>query len=121
MPTKTATATTVTKKAPTKKAVAPKKTAKKSVTKTMLVYADNSESFWVSNGQILNSLVALKDALATMDKAVYAHHVMAGKNDFATWVEQVLDDAACAKSLRAAKTPAAAKTAVAKHLKDYSI
>lgn len=118
MPTKTATRT-IAKKAPVKKNTTAKKTVKKSVVKMPLVYAGNSESFWLSDGQILNSLVALKDALSSMNKTVYGHHVTAQKNDFADWVELVLGDASCAKSLRAAKTTAAAKTAVTKHLKHY--
>lgn len=121
MPTKTASTRTVAKKVPAKKVVATKKPAKKTVGKASLVYSQNEESFWISDGQILNSLVSLKEAFASMDKTVYAHHVTPSKNDFAEWVEQVLGDASCAKSLRAAKTPASAKTAVVKHLKNYSI
>lgn len=121
MPTKTAPAKVVAKKTPAKKVAVAKKTTKKAPMMTPLVYADNSESFWLSDGQILNNLVALKDALSTMNASVYAHHATAGKNDFAQWVEEVLGDASCAKSLRSAKTPASAKTAVVKHLKNYSI
>jgi hypothetical protein len=120
MPTKTA-SRSVAKKAPVKKTAVAKKTVKKSVAKASLTYAGNSESFWLSDGQILNNLVALRDALATMNKTIYGHHVTKSKNDFAEWVEQVLGDVACAKSLRAAKTPAAAKTAVVKHLKNYNL
>ena len=121
MPTKTATTRTVAKKASVKKVATVKKVVKKSVTKKTFVYAHDSESFWLSDGQILNSLVALKDALGKMDKTTYAHHVTASKNDFAEWVEQVLDDTECAQSLRGAKTATAAKSVVVKHLKDYSI
>jgi hypothetical protein len=117
MPTLKTQTRTVAKKVPAKKA-AP---AKKSIAKKTFVYAADSESFWLSDGQILNSLVALKDALATMDKATYGHHVTSSKNDFAEWVLIVLGDAECAESLRVAKTPLIAKTAVTKHLKNYSI
>ncbi len=113
----------------TKKAATPKKVAvKKSVTKTTsakkakaksLVYADNETSFWVSDGQILNSLVALRDALAAMEKATYVHHVTKDRNDFALWVETVLGDKACAKDLRQAKSAGGAKLVVVKHLKTY--
>jgi hypothetical protein len=127
---KTATKTTPKKKVAKKvvkkstKKVAKKaasKTAKKTSTKKTLVYADNSASFWVSTGQILNSLVALRDALDTMEKQAYLYHAKGEHNDFANWVEVVLCDEDCAKALRRAKTPTAAKTAVVKHLKHYSL
>lgn len=106
----------VTKK--TTKKVA-KKTANKA-TKKSLVFASDSESFWAKDGQILNSLVALRDALERMDKEIYTYHVN-NDNDFARWVEAVLQDADCASALRKAKTPNSAKTVVVKHLKLYSL
>lgn len=123
MPTKKATTPDVVKKAPVKKAttVATKKVTKKTTGKKPLVYADNKQSFWVADGQILNSLLALKDALATMEKTIYTHHTSAGKNDFADWVEKVLCDAQCAKGLKGAKTSASAKTVVVRSLKSYTI
>lgn len=103
-----------------------KRTAKKAAKRTTataaaprLVYASNSESFWVSDGHVLNSLVALRDALAEMDIAVYRYHAEGGQNDFAVWVRQVLGDEACAAALEKAKTPKGARSAVVKHLKHY--
>ena len=109
----------VTKKA-IKKSPA-KKSVKKTVSKKSLVYADNQKSFWVTNGQILNSLVALRDALEEMENEVYFYHAGAVQNDFAAWVDDVLADTACAKDLKKAKSAKTAKTAIAKHLKSYSI
>jgi hypothetical protein len=115
----------VNKVAPKKVAAkksAPKKAATKKVSKAAaatLVYAPNEQSFWVTDGQVLNSLLALKEALAEMEKAVYSHHVSAEKNDFADWVEAVLCDMECALELRKAKTPKSAHTVVAKRLKVY--
>lgn len=86
-----------------------------------LIYADNQTSFWVTNGQILNSLVALRDALEVMEKEVYHYHAGEAHNDFANWVAAVLCDADCAKDLEKAKTPTSAKTIVVKHLKTYSV
>ncbi len=130
MPTKKAT-NNVAKKAvkkaasknPAKKTVAKnavKKTAGKK-NKKQLVYADNKKSFWVTNGQILDSLIALRDALDEMEKEVYSYHAGKAHNDFANWVELVLDDAACAADLHKAKTPRSAKTVVVKHLKYYTL
>lgn len=112
----------VAKSAPAKKAVKKdvKKTNKK-VVKKNLVYADLQKSFWVSNGQILDSLIALRDAFDAMEKDVYLYHVTKERNDFADWVEAVLTDSQCAKDLKKAKTPSSAKTIILRHLKTYSI
>lgn len=118
---------TAVKKAPKKKSSvqkAVKKTAKKKTghaQKKELVYADNQCSFWVTNGQILNSLVALRDALDEMEAEVYSYHIGPSHNDFANWVADVLADAKCAMELKKAKTPTKAKTVVIRHLKSYSV
>lgn len=134
MPTKKATKKAVTKKvtarkasakkAPAKKVtkqVAKKSTGRKRAEKKPLVFADNQTSFWVSNGQVLNSLIALRDALAEMEKDVYQYHASGEQNDFATWVDQVLCDDKCAQDLAKAKTPKSAKTVVVRHLKLYAV
>lgn len=119
-PAKKATAkTTSVKKAATPKNVK-KSTAKKSIKKT-LVYAPDNASFWVNNGQILNSLTALRDALAEMQKEVYMYHVKKDQNDFAKWVEVVLGDSKLAKDLSKAGTPSTARSVVVRHLKAYSV
>ena len=128
-----------TKKAPTKKVVAKKAvkkaspvkavkkspakkvTAKKSTRKKSLVYSNEQTAFWVRNGQILNSLVALRDALNEMEKEVYLYHAGGTHNDFANWVAAVLADTKCATDLEKAKTPRSAKTVVIRHLKSYSV
>ena len=102
--------------------VAPKKpTAKGKTEARPLVYADNQQSFWTTNGEILNSLVALRDALAAMDEVVYLHHARPEQNDFAIWVNDVLCDNECAQALAKAKTPKSAHTVVVKHLKLYAL
>ena len=139
MPTKKATKKAPVKKVARKKVVKKtakkvvKKISKKAVKKTVakktrsaakkkdLVYADNQTSFWTSNGQILNSLVALRDALDEMEKEVYNYHAGGVHNDFANWVEVVLCDNKCALDLKKAKTPKSAKTAVVRHLKVYEV
>lgn len=118
---------------PTKKVAAPKitpsklKVKAKVSTKTKssgeksLVYAIGEVAFWTTDGQVLSSLVSLSDALKDMTKSVFSHHVARGKNDFAAWVEVVLEDKECAKELRAVKTPAAAHVIIQKYLKGYRI
>ena len=130
------TARKVVKKVPAKKAVKKsvfKKTTKKITAKKVaskssllkgkksLIYAADTASFWVTNGQILNSLLALRDALDEMEKEVYSYHAEGAHNDFANWVDTVLADGVCAKDLEQAKTPRSAKTVVVRHLKAYSV
>ena len=129
MPTKKATKKATKKVAKKTAKKTTKKVAKKAVKKTSrakkaakdLVYSENDTSFWVSDGQILNSLMALRDALDAMHKDVYKYHATGDDNDFATWVEVVLCDGDCAKDLRKAKTQKGAKTVVVKHLKYYAV
>lgn len=106
------------KKAPAKKVA--KKASVKKATRPTLVTASNETSFWVTNGAVLNNLVALAQTLDTMEKNVFSYHVTKDKNDFADWVEAVLEDTTCAAALRKCKTPKSAKTVVVKHIKLYS-
>jgi hypothetical protein len=115
---KKAVAKKVVKKTDIKKPT--KKVASASSAKS-LVYAEDKLSFWVADGQILNSLVALQTAFGHMTKPTFAHHVSKDKNDFADWVQAVLGDPVCADDLRKVKTLASAKTTVTKHLKKYAL
>lgn len=126
---------TVTKKTAPKKSVktkstsikvtgvAPKKTSAKKIAgsknKKDLVVASNYNSFWMNDGQILNTLVALEVALKKMDNDVYKYHTNLGRHDFANWVEDVLLDIECATALRKAKTVKSAHTVVVKFLNNY--
>lgn len=109
------------KKAAAKKTAAKKSSAKKTPPKRPLVQAADHESFWTTDGQVLNDLIALHTALKAMDAAVYRYHVTRDRHDFADWVEAVLEDAACATALRRAKTPKSAHTVIIRHLKHYQI
>ncbi|MES2749686.1 MAG: hypothetical protein V4606_04820 [Patescibacteria group bacterium] len=106
-----------------KKLAAPKTVAKKTSTapalKTLVV-ASSHNSFWMNDGQILNTLVALAGALRGMDAAVYKYHTNNGRHDFANWVDDVLGDIDCAVDLRTCKTAKTAQAVVVKHLKKYS-
>jgi len=120
---------TTTKKLVAKRGAVKKKVTKKSVAKQVpikkpvkdLTYASDQESFWTTDGEILNSLLALRDALAKMDVDIYQFHAAGEQNDFSIWVDTVLRDGDCAGDLKKAKTPRSAKTTVVRHLKMYSI
>lgn len=115
----------VAKKVVSKK-ITPKKVVKKSTTKVVvdkrpLTIANNKDSFWTVDGQILNSLLALESALVSMENEVFAHHVGKDKNDFADWVDTVLCDSDCSSALRKSKTAKTSKVTVTKHLGFYNV
>lgn len=119
MPTKTATK----KITPAKKTVksVSKKTSKKSVNTKVLVCAEGEACFWTTDGRILQNLVDLRNALLEMDAAVFAYHADSVKNDFANWVEFVLQDGECADALRKTKKLADAQKVLVKHLAHYNV
>ena len=88
--------------------------------KKTLVVASSHNSFWMNDGQILNTLVALTGALRGMEAAVYKYHTNNGRHDFANWVDDVLADVECAADLRKCKTAKTAHATVVKHLKGYN-
>ena len=111
-----------------------KKAVKKTTTKTAkkvtknnskkqknLVCAPEDKCFWTTDGQVLCDLQELKLAFGSMDDMVFLHHVTKEKNDFAEWVEHVLNDAECAAALRKSRKPASAKTVVIRHLRFHSV
>jgi hypothetical protein len=110
-------------KKPASKKTATKKVAKKTdkATGKVLVTADDERSFWTVNGEVLNNLISLSEALERMEKEAFSHHVTKEKNDFANWVETVLNDKACAVDLRKSKSPSGARTVVVRHLKLYRL
>jgi len=104
-----------------------KKAAVKSVGKTsskkakLLVCAPDDKCFWTTDGRILKNLDELQMAFGSMGEEVFLHHVNKEKNDFADWVEQVLQDSTCASALRKTKQPTTAKAVVVKHLRTYNV
>lgn len=130
MPTK-ATAKKAVKKAPAKGAVStPKKkvtaSAKKAVSKKepnfkAMVCAADGECFWTRDGRILQNISDLHMAFGSMDDEVFLHHVSKEKNDFANWMEYVLQDDEGAAALRKAKKLAQAKKILEEHLRSYNI
>jgi hypothetical protein len=103
-----------------KKSVTKKSTAKGSG-KRALVCANSEQCFWTTDGKVLKNLVELRDSLAHMTDKVFAHHVTKNKNDFADWINHVLQDGELAVSLRSAKTPKTAHALVLRRLKVYAV
>lgn len=112
----------VAKKTSVRKTAAPKKKAvSKKANFKALVCAVDGECFWSRDGQILQNLSDLSLAIGSMDDEIFLHHVSSEKNDFADWVEHVLQDSVCAEALRKAKKKAQAEKVVQLHLRKYSI
>ncbi len=109
---------TVAKKAP-KKAV--KKTAEKKSVFKALVCAIDGECFWTRDGRILQNLADLHLAFGSMDDEIFLHHANTEKNDFADWVEYVLQDLDTAVELRTAKKRIEAEKMLATHLVNCSL
>lgn len=111
-----------TKKVAVKKVGGAKPVAKKAGKgKKDLVSAPSEQCFWTTDGRVLANLVELRDALKGMSEAVFAHHVAKGKNDFADWIEHVLQDAELAAVLRKSKKPNTAREVVVSRLRIYNI
>lgn len=111
-----------TTKKTTKKAVKKSVSAKKTATKMRaLVCATGETCFWTTDGAVLENLEQLEMAFGSMEDEVFLHHVTKDKNDFADWVEHVLEDAACAADLRRSKKVTSARTVVKRHLRAYDM
>lgn len=56
--------------------------------------------FWVNDGKIIKNLAELPTALSRMSDEAFVYHVNDSKNDFSTWIEEVIGDKTLANSLR---------------------
>ncbi len=60
--------------------------------------------FWLNNGPILKNLEELANALAEMSSETFHHHVSREKNDFSSWIKDVIGDQKLANDLLSSKT-----------------
>ena len=90
------------------------------VSKRDLVQTSEVEAFWVHQGPILRNLRDLSGALEheITDKQ-FDHHVHDGRNDFATWIREVLHDTECSRSVSRTCTRAGAAEAILECLRIY--
>ena len=104
-----------------RKTAAKKTAVKKSEGQKMLKKARGAACFWTRDGLILENLVTLSNALKSMPDEEFHYHVTRDRNDFADWVEQILEDADCAAALRKSRKPNTAAIVVERHLRYYKI
>ena len=55
--------------------------------------------FWLNNGPILKNLEELANALPEMSSETFHHHVNSEKNDFSSWIKDVIGDQKLANDL----------------------
>jgi len=109
----------VSKKATVKKKNVVSKKTKTSTNKKTLIIATNDQCFWINEGPAIRDLVELRDILSGINKEQFIHHVNSMKNDFASWVEEVLCDKKCANNIRRSKTVSAMVKNIEKALLEY--
>lgn len=68
--------------------------------------------FWCRDGKVLTNMAELAAALRDMSEDTYRYHANVGKNDFATWLRDVVGDAMLAGQVARAATRAGAASKV---------
>lgn len=74
------------------------------------------QRFWVNNGPILRNLEDLANFLPNIKDEAFRHHVNRDKNDFSTWINDVIGDKALANELVSSKSRDSAIKKVQKRL-----
>lgn len=86
-----------------------------------VIHTNDSNAFWLHKGPIIRTIVELKNAFDTMTEEQFTYHTKGDKNDFALWVDYVLQDHECAEDILKAKTRLGASRILFKHLKKYDV
>ncbi len=92
-----------------------------SMKKLKLIEAPQGQEFWLNDGPTLRNLRELKNFLEVITPAMFNHHTKNGRNDFALWVGEVLQDKTASAAIKKAKTITGTRTAVGTALKRYSL
>ena len=83
-----------------------------------LADVDSSLIFWLAGGGTLKSLSELSAVLPGMSNEVFSQHVNAEKNDFASWIRDVIHDEKLASKVRKSTSKSAIAKAVASRLSE---
>jgi hypothetical protein len=62
------------------------------------------KQFWSNDGQSFKNLLELKEGLQKMTDETFRYHVNESKNDFSTWVMDVISDEKLAGDLKKSAT-----------------
>lgn len=71
--------------------------------KRYLCDAAPEQCFWVNNGTILKNLDELSGALPEMSNETFNRHVNNEKNDFSSWIKDVIGDGKLANEIISSK------------------
>jgi hypothetical protein len=72
--------------------------------KNILRVVPATRSFWLCTNEYLRSLNTLSNSLESSTDDVFRYHVDKYKNDFSTWVKDVVDDKDLAREISRIKT-----------------
>ena len=61
--------------------------------------APEDKVFWSHDGKIFRNLFELQSGLSSMDDETYAYHTRMGKNDFSTWIREIIGDETLASDM----------------------
>ncbi len=84
--------------------------------KEILADVSGEYVFYMNDGKILRNMDELGAALNNINEELYAYHVNSAKNDFSSWVKDVICDEKLARDLQKAKDRATAAKIAAKRL-----
>lgn len=87
--------------------------------KNILVAVSPDKYFWIQYGPAVKDILGLKNALLDIKNEQFKHHVNSMKNDFAVWIEEVIEDERCAEKIKKAKTLKAMIKVLENTLKRY--
>lgn len=93
-----------------------KKTTKAKMTKAkagkLLGNVPEEKAFWICSGHLLKNMSELENSFMEMNNDVFYYHVNENKNDFCTWVREVIEDDKLARDLEISRTPTQAAQCV---------
>jgi hypothetical protein len=72
--------------------------------------------FWVNDGCILHNMKELADEIKNMSDDAFFYHANGEKNDFITWVRDVIKDETLVRELRKSSTKTQSAKAVANRI-----
>lgn len=76
------------------------------------------KAFILRSGEQLRSLDELSEAINLIEPETFHAHVNEGKNDFASWVDNVFGESALAQKLREHPTPLRMMVSIEKFLRE---
>ena len=83
--------------------------------------APEGQCFWVNNGPVLKNVVELERALkdGSISDEQFRYHISRGKNDFSSWIHEVLGNEECSKALARVKTKKTALRVLGEYIKNH--